>query len=58
MRPVQFKPITLKAAPPRFDDGDPHLARVSPPAGRTGGLWLLSERGAPATRILVRVDKT
>lgn len=57
MRPVQFKPLQLNAPPPRFDDGDPHLARVSPPAGRAGGLWLLSERGLPATRIKIRIDR-
>jgi hypothetical protein len=57
MRPVQFKPLQLTAPPPRFDDGDPHLRAISPPAQRAGGLWLLSERGAPATRIKIRIER-
>lgn len=55
-RPIQVKAIELKQAPVRFDDGDPHLRAVSPPGLRRGGLWLLSQRGAPATRIIVRVE--
>jgi hypothetical protein len=57
MRPVQFKTIELKQAAPRFDDGDPHLRSISPPGQRRGGLWLLSQRGAPAVRVKIKIDK-
>lgn len=57
MRQVNFKTVPLAQPPARFDDGDPHLKAMSPPGHRPGGLWLLSERGAPATRIKIRIDR-